>query len=181
MCWKIESLLCQLSCQLSEVYCHLCQMVSCMKARLPSAVKASILGLCVMLRQAIDNWLSTSRLDHDTALPEEELTNYVGLLHLLSDEVMQRQREIKFNRKLHAYSVLSEQQTQRKRRASCEKKLARISSMNSLEARGREHFMWLNCSWKLMNVIGTINSKKRGYGMEPVCLCNKSELGIAWN
>ena len=83
------------------------------------------------------NRLSTSRLDHDTALPEEELTNYVGLLHLLSDEVMQRQREIKFNRILHAYSVLSEQQTQRKRRASCEKKLARISSMNSLEARER--------------------------------------------
>lgn len=94
----------------------------------------------VMLRDAdrqSRGYLKAREEDPDAPLPEGELTKYVGLLHLLSDNVIERQQEIEFARKVHAYTVLSEQINQRKRQASCEKKLARISELSSLEARER--------------------------------------------
>jgi hypothetical protein len=82
-------------------------------------------------------------------LPKEELVKYVGLVHLLSDDVIQRSKEAKQARKLHAYNVLKEQYKQRKCRASCYMELARVSALSSLGARERastvtQLFMMLN-------------------------------------
>jgi hypothetical protein len=44
----------------------------------------------------------------DGILPKEELAKYVGLIHLLSDDVLQHSQEVQFTRKLHIFTVLKE-------------------------------------------------------------------------
>ena len=94
----------------------------------------------VMLREAemqSNEYLKAKEENPDKALSKEELIKYIGLVHLLSDDVIQRSQEVTLARKLHAYTVLKEQKTQRKHGASCKLKLARVSSMSSLDARER--------------------------------------------
>jgi hypothetical protein len=70
--------------------------------------------------------------DPDAALPVNELAKYVGLVHLLLDDVIQRFQETKLAR-------MKEQKRQRRRSASCKLKLAQVSALSSSDARERAH------------------------------------------
>jgi hypothetical protein len=70
-------------------------------------------------------------------LPDEELIKFVGIVHLLSHDVKQRHRDIKTERRAHAFRVLEEQRRQRECGAVSGVKLALLSKSSSREAKDR--------------------------------------------
>lgn len=70
-------------------------------------------------------------------LPSEELVKCVGLVHLLSEDVRDRYREYKQYRLDHAYTVLREQERQRKIGENCERMLAKVAKASSKAAKKR--------------------------------------------
>jgi hypothetical protein len=92
----------------------------------------------VVLRDATrhsSGYFEAKEKSPDAILPHGELVQYVGLLHLLSEDVIQRYQDNKLARRLHVYKVLEEQKRQRSYQDGCEVKLARVSASSSLGAR----------------------------------------------
>jgi hypothetical protein len=82
-------------------------------------------------------YLASKNQNPPAVLPSEELVKCVGLVHLLSEDVRARYREYKQYRMDHAYTVLQEQERQRKIGEDCERMLAKVAKASSEAARKR--------------------------------------------